>query len=255
MGFQLQSTASWQHNLATNVSETLYFKPLLRLMATSVEALLADSSETGSGAQATGQWVASNASVAGPFSAICWLAGARMLAESNPPGMAIGLIQAAVGGTPVQFWASADTVSRCAVAVANNETVGAGSLYQQYVAPLGPFGLRGVLWDQGEQNMNTPNPHHNIAHHEGSGQVLADAYACMVTALVNQWRTQFRSPTLAFVYVELCMVDMWYEVGHMAFWLAQRSVMKLPGVGFATTTDMCVNSPIDWCFFNLAIVA
>jgi len=47
------------------------------------------------------------------------------------------------------------------------------------------------------------------------------------------------------------VLDMWYEVGHMAFWLAQRSVMKLPGVGFATTTDMCVNSPVDWCFFNL----
>ena len=37
----------------------------------------------------------------------------------------------------------------------------------------------------------------------------------------------------------LCTVP-WhrYDVGHMAFWEAQRGATKLPAVGFATTTDI-----------------
>jgi hypothetical protein len=86
--------------------------------------------------------------------------------------------------------------------------------------------------------MNTPNPHHNIAHHEDGGQILADAYGCMIVAMIRAWRAQFRSPELPFVYVELCLGPIWYEVGHMAFWMAQRQATTLPAVGFATTTDI-----------------
>jgi hypothetical protein len=253
MGFQLSSSASWVHNTS---GARFYDLSLLRLMATTTEALLDDDEEAeegrpqgelreGSGAQPAGQWARSNATVAGPFSAICWYAGARMLAEAAPlPAgegggqLAIGLIEAAVGGTPVQFWESLAAVDGCAAAVANNETGGAANLYAQYVQPLGALGLRGIFWDQAEQNMNVPNPHHNEAHHENTGQILADAYSCMIQQLVTEWRAQFHAPTLPFVYVELCLGDIWYDVGHMAMWMAQRGAAKLPSVGFATTTDI-----------------
>eukprot|EP01047_Picozoa_sp_COSAG01_P042614 COSAG01_NODE_3731_length_5755_cov_6.626414_1_plen_474_part_00 len=267
MGFQLSSSAAWVHNNASagGAAAAEYDLPLLRLMATTTEALFdgenekegedqddtldsnAQSRSERGGAQPAGRWVASNATVAGPFSAICWYAGARMLAEAAPiqiaaaegagdgdhhqqqqqeQQLAVGIIEAAVGGTPVQFWESIAAADGCSAAVDNNETGGAGDLYSRYVEPLGALGLRGVFWDQAgafmhrrcpsirlanntvpatrlllsaEQNMNTPNPHHNQAHHQNTGQILADAYSCMIQNLVTEVclaATVFRLRTL-----------------------------------------------------------
>ena len=60
----------------------------------------------------------------------------------------------------------------------------------------------------------------------------------MIQNLIIEWRAQFHAPTLPFVYVELCLGPIWYDVGHMSFWEAQRAATKLPAVGFATTTDI-----------------
>ena len=185
MGFQLSSTAQWVRNNASagGPAAAQYDLPLLRLMSTATEALLDDHDNQGQeandkpgmadvekerGAQPAGQWVASNVTVAAPFSAICWYAGARMLAEAAPTTtvdaqqqnhqqqqqqqpeqqLAIGLIEAAVGGTPVQFWESLTAADGCPAAVANNETEGGGNLYSRYVKPLGALGLRGIFWDR-----------------------------------------------------------------------------------------------------------
>eukprot|EP01047_Picozoa_sp_COSAG01_P042615 COSAG01_NODE_3731_length_5755_cov_6.626414_2_plen_164_part_00 len=60
----------------------------------------------------------------------------------------------------------------------------------------------------------------------------------LTNLLPLQWRAQFHAPTLPFVYVELCLGPIWYEVGHMAMWMAQRAATKLTAVGFSTTTDI-----------------
>ena len=66
--------------------------------------------------------------------------------------------------------------------------------------------------------MNIPNPAHNKAHHQNSGQILADAYSCMIQHLITEWRRQFHAPALPFVYVELCLGPIWY-VTPLPLWL------------------------------------
>jgi len=62
---------------------------------------------------------------------------------------------------------------------------GLTSIYNAMIAPLGPFGLRGVLWYQGESNTE------DAAQYEG-----------LLAAMMGDWRRQF-SPELPYLIVEL----------------------------------------------------
>ena len=59
------------------------------------------------------------------------------------------------------------------------------TIYNAMIAPLGPYGLRGVLWYQGESNTD------DAAH-----------YQALLTALMRDWRRQFARP-LPFLIVQL----------------------------------------------------
>jgi sialate O-acetylesterase len=63
----------------------------------------------------------------------------------------------------------------------NGET----TLYNAMIAPMGPYGLRGVLWYQGESNTGD-----------------ASQYRALLTGLMRDWRRQFRS-SLPFLIVQL----------------------------------------------------
>jgi sialate O-acetylesterase len=62
---------------------------------------------------------------------------------------------------------------------------GVSTIYNAMVAPLGPIGLKGVAWYQGEADVGQP----------GYDQRLA--------AWMDNWRTQFRDPALPFLIVGL----------------------------------------------------
>merc|ERR1712039_869262 len=56
--------------------------------------------------------------------------------------------------------------------------------------------------------------------------------------MINRWRSAFQTPSLPFFYVELCTEYGAKEPKEADFWLAQRSALSLPSVGFAVTTDI-----------------
>ena len=66
-------------------------------------------------------------------------------------------------------------------------TAGVATLYNGMIAPLGGFGLRGVLWYQGESNSSVPE-----------GQ----RYQAQLSGLMADWRRQFAAP-LPFLVVQL----------------------------------------------------
>ncbi len=59
-------------------------------------------------------------------------------------------------------------------------------LYNAMIAPLEPYGLRGVLWYQGESNVAAP-----------------DDYARLLPAMMQDWRRGFAAPELPFLIVQL----------------------------------------------------
>jgi sialate O-acetylesterase len=63
---------------------------------------------------------------------------------------------------------------------------GLTTLYNGMIAPLGPWGLSGVAWYQGESNVTAP-----------------DQYRLLLPALMANWRARFEAPDLAFMVVQL----------------------------------------------------
>ena len=59
-------------------------------------------------------------------------------------------------------------------------------LYNAMIAPLAPYGLRGVIWYQGEGNVGR-----------------ARQYQTLFPALINDWRTVFRQGDLPFYFVQI----------------------------------------------------
>ena len=62
---------------------------------------------------------------------------------------------------------------------------GLGTIYNAMIAPLGPVGLRGVAWYQGEADVGLPD------------------YDSRLSALMSSWRRQFRDPQLPFLIIGL----------------------------------------------------
>ena len=98
------------------------------------------------------------------------LAPASGQARPLSTGWGYARIADAVGGPPVPPWGNSSGVS---------------TIYNAMVAPLGPIGLKGIAWYQGEADVGQPG------------------YDVRLAAWMKSWRTQFRDPQLPFFIVGL----------------------------------------------------
>ncbi len=134
-------------------------------------------------------WAASSPDSAARFSAICHHFGERLRARLKVP---IGLIGASWGGTRISAFVDAATLARHGVASEAIDRVSRqndGRVFNAMIAPLAPFGLKGVLWYQGESDTHRP-----------------DGYAQRLTALAASWRKAFDQP-LPTIVVQLPPFD------------------------------------------------
>lgn len=99
------------------------------------------------------------------------------------------------------------------------------ALYNAMVAPAIQYGIKGVLWYQGESNV---------------GNALA--YKKLLPAMIQDWRTQFKKPDLPFYYVQLPNYgDMRYQPGESAWALLREATLEtlqVPHTGMAVTIDL-----------------
>lgn len=89
----------------------------------------------------------------------------------------------------------------------SNASCGAGacsgqvacSNYDRLIAPAAPFAFRGLLWYQGESNVEC-NVDAEPAWHTGY-------YARLLPSLIESWRTVFETPLLPALVVQLAAYD------------------------------------------------
>lgn len=99
-----------------------------------------------------------------------------------------------------------------------------GALYNGMVVPFVPYGLRGILWYQGESN---------VGRHED--------YRKLFPALISSWRAAFGQGDLPFYFVQLpnyepkpeSVVQKWPYLRE-----AQTAALDLPHTGMAVTIDI-----------------
>lgn len=196
------------------------------------------------------------------FSAVCLIAGRAIAAAQKVP---VGLIDASMGGTPIESWLPYDGLQAAreageALAIldafradpvaaearygaqldgmwimppppgksAGCPRMGYANLFNAMIAPLGNTPLAGVLWYQGENNANR----------EGA----REAYRRQLTALLASWRDRFGAD-LPWVIVQLApfgrLSDQPLENGWAEVREAQRLVAEAdPLAEMVTTVDV-----------------
>ncbi len=100
------------------------------------------------------------------------------------------------------------------------------ALYNAMIAPLVPFGIRGVIWYQGESNAGN-----------------AAAYRVLFPAMIRGWRTAWKQGDFPFYFVQLANYDVtpfphltpekWAELRE-----AQLMTLALPNTGMAVSADI-----------------
>ena len=129
-----------------------------------------------------------------PFSAIGYLFGQSIQTEMGVP---IGVINGSWGGTYIEQWIPSAVVKAredCEKfvkkvhekRVESPDFSGPGGHFNGMIWPIVPYGLKGVLWYQGEGNV-----------YEFS------TYKHKMSALITNWRSLFESPELPFIMTAL----------------------------------------------------
>ncbi|HLP38199.1 sialate O-acetylesterase [Lacibacter sp.] len=97
------------------------------------------------------------------------------------------------------------------------------SLYNGMVHPFTQLSFTGVLWYQGENNSNRPA-----------------TYQRLLSALINNWRAEFKNDSLTFLIVQLpnYINSNPENRNYVLIRDAQQKAATLPGVGVAVTIDI-----------------
>jgi sialate O-acetylesterase len=139
-----------------------------------------------------GHWDVCSPATVGGFSAIAYYFGREVHAKTGVP---IGMLQACWSGTVAEAWTSADALAKMpdfATNLAKNRSLRnqlladptsvdlsnqpnlATVLYNGMIAPVLPFGIKGVIWYQGSSNASR-----------------AFQYRTLLPALINDWRARW----------------------------------------------------------------
>ena len=186
--------------------------------------------------------------VIGSFSATCFYT-ALALSQNLTGGRVLGMIHASVSGTPMNQWAPPEALAKCdAVAPFSSSNAAIvsdvhrplllsnvgnfptdnSSLFNAMINPLVGFAIRGVIWDQGENDHRESQPY----------------FSCIFQSLIETWRRRWRIGDFAWVFAQLGTLDAasWPQYDINAIRAAQSSA--LPGKGTTDTTGMAVTYDI-----------
>ncbi|TKB99081.1 sialate O-acetylesterase [Pedobacter cryophilus] len=210
--------------------------------------------------QVKGSWKLCNPENAKQFSAAAYFFARDLHLDQNVP---VGIISASWGATPSEAWTSSeslinhpdfkDSVKRYQKLEANWEllysdflktnearksdnTIKAPvmpvqknyptALYNAMIAPIVPYGIKGVIWYQGENN-----------------STRAVQYRSLFPLLINDWRNKWNDEKMPFIFVQLANfrvrneepipTDSWTMLRE-----AQTMALKLPYTGMAVAIDI-----------------
>lgn len=177
-----------------------------------------------------GYWAAASAASVKEFSAVGYLYAKILQKNLRVP---VGVIQTAWGGTIIEAWMSKQTLASFPeVVIPPSDSMKNGNknnptgIFNGMVQPLIGYGIRGVIWYQGEQNRTNPA-----------------LYARLMPAMVQEWRTRWGIGDWPFYYVQIApygYVNDKEQVVRVP-WLreVQLEAMKtIPNSGMAVTMDI-----------------
>ncbi len=214
-GFRNQPVNGSNELIATSYNEKIRLFTVSR--ATSIEPL-----DTLSGV-----WKTCEPGNVSEFSATAYFYGLMLCKALNIP---VGLINTSWGGTRIEPWISEAGFKNFDWVKLPDQTLQQGNLSPQtptvlfnaMINPLAGFGIRGVIWYQGESNRNEP-----------------EKYQQLLPGLAENWRSLWNIGEFPFYYVQIAPFD-YGSAGLNSAYLreAQLKASKaVPNFGMACIMD------------------
>lgn len=145
-----------------------------------------------------GSWQVCTPETVGQFSAVAYYFARDLHAKLGVP---VGIISTSWGGTPAQAWTSAEGfkghpelkgyAKQLKAAQEKPPAKGPGqnfpaALYNAMIAPVVPYGMKGVIWYQGESNAGK-----------------SKEYQTLFPAMIADWRAKWKLGDFPFLYVQI----------------------------------------------------
>jgi sialate O-acetylesterase len=171
-----------------------------------------------------GSWQICNSETAPEFSATAFFFGRMLQKTLNVP---IGLIHSSWGGTAIQPWMSEDGYKAFDfikdTSSVKNPPSKPSTLFNAMVNPIVGYGIKGVIWYQGESNRIEP-----------------ENYEKMLPGLITDWRTKWQIGDFPFYYMQIAPVGKNENPPNSAFLReAQlKASSAIPNVGMACILDI-----------------
>ena len=156
------------------------------------------------------------------FHAVAYYFGAALQDKLDVP---VGLVTAAVGATRIKSWMSAEALRTLPdfvdkpQAVLNPFTSTPSILFNAMIAPLTPMRIQGVIWYQGESDVDSP-------------------YALLFQTMIADWRRVFGIPKMPFYFVQIAPINTRNGTKEAELREDQASALKLENTGMAVSVDV-----------------
>jgi sialate O-acetylesterase len=186
-------------------------------------------------------WVNADDTVLNYVSAIGYFFAKEIEAKTGVP---IGIISSSWGGTRIEPWIpdwayQNSAVLKDSVTGPNFKVDGVhpGQMFNSMIKPMLPLSIKGMLWYQGESDLN-------IHDHK--------TYAAKFQLLVDTYRDLYSDKKMPVYYVQIAphLYSKRKDPLHHdtlklpEFWEVQASTRKMPYMGMVVTTDL-VDNPAD----------
>jgi sialate O-acetylesterase len=168
-------------------------------------------------------WLECGPATVGSFSAVAYYFGRDLQKDLKVP---IGLIHSSYSGSGVGYWLAPD-------APANNpglDSIRTGNvkpvLHNAMIAPLVPFGIRGVIWYQGEADTGLPA-----------------LYRSTFPALIRSWRAEFGQGDFPFLFVQIAPYKKIVTEPQESAWAELRDAQRFASLTVPNTAMVVIT---DW---------
>lgn len=174
-------------------------------------------------------WCYAEDSALRSFSAVSYFFAKELYEKLHVP---IGVISSAVPGSAIEPWLGATiTLTDKDGKILNADTSKPGKFYPTLIETIAPFGIKGILWYQGETN---------CFQNETLG------YTYKMKLLIDEWRSLWHKPDLPFYYVQIAPYLYSKSPGKYPldkytlpkFWEAQTLALKIQNTGMAVINDL-----------------
>lgn len=186
-----------------------------------------------------GAWTECSPESAKSFSAVAYYFGKKLYEELHVP---IGLIHTSWGGSTAQAWVKeellrTDTSYNGYYTIERQKALKAkpgelpitqhspAKLYNAMIHPLIPYGIKGVIWYQGESNQD---------YCEGD----PERYLKLFPLLIDSWRNEWKQGDFPFYYVQIAPFPRTFQNVGALLRDSQRKCLAVKNTGIAVTLDI-----------------